>query len=308
MAPVSTLEHATFECARCGGTIDRSTHPRTCPHCQAKKADRCQLCDRAVYIGASRCHEHSAADPDRTAAMPPSAPPSAPAPIYPAPRWVATVARTAIAIGLLVPAGVVVRSQTQLRDADSFDDLRGMLPSGAPGLLDRVPDEQSGRGPLDFEKIVGEDIEGPAARQSLTEAGLLRGYGRAWREAGREDETLSVELYQYRDHAGAVMDEARAERLLPQLAASNGLSWTTFAVPTVPDAHGYRLVNPDGAVSLEVVTFTRGPYAAAVVVSSADREWARGAAVEVAEDQRARLSKAERIERLVVDAFRHLHD
>ena len=36
MAPVSTLERVTFECARCEGTIDRSSRPRTCPHCQAK--------------------------------------------------------------------------------------------------------------------------------------------------------------------------------------------------------------------------------------------------------------------------------
>ena len=309
MAPVSALERVRFECARCGGTIDRSPRPRTCPHCQAKKADRCQLCDRAVYIGAVHCPEHAAAvfPSSRTTAMP-LASPDAPAPVAAAPRWVATVARVAIAASILTPAGLVVRSQTSLRDADSFDDLRRMMITEAPSPYQLVADAESGRGPLDVERIVAEDIEGAAARQFLTDAGLVRGYGHLFRDPARPADTVSVELYQYAAADGARRDMERADRVVPRLAAANQLSWQPFGIDTVPGAKGYSLVGPDGAASMQVVTFARGPYVVAVAVTSADQDAAREAAVSMAEHQRAKLSKVERVEQLVVDTFRLIRD
>ena len=310
MAPVSILERETFECARCGGTIHRSSRPRTCPHCQAKKADRCQLCDRAVYIDAVYCPEHAAAvvDRSRTTAMLPPASLDAPASATPAPRWVATAARVAIAVSMLAPVGYVVRSQTQLRSADSFDDLRRMMVSDGPGAFDLVPDAESGRGPLDVERIVSEDVEGPAARQFLAEAGLVRGYGRLFRDPAHPEHTVTVELYQYESSDGARRDMERADRVIPRLAAANELSWQPFGVDTVPGGRGYSLVGPAGSLSMQVVTFARGPFAVGVAVTSTDQEAARAAVIDVAEAQRAKLSKAERVETLVVDAFRHIRD
>jgi hypothetical protein len=310
MAPVSILELDTFECARCGGTIDRHSRPRTCPHCQAKKADRCQLCDRAVYIGAVHCPEHAAAvfSSSRTTAMQPPASPDAPAHAASAPKWVATVARVAIAASILAPAGMVVRSQTSLRTAESFDDLRRLMVSNAPSPYEPVPDAESGRGPLDVERIVAEDIEGPAVRQFLADAGLLRGYGRLFRDPAHPEDNVSVEVYQYETSAGARSDMARADRVIPRLAAANELSWLPFGVDTVPGARGYSLVSPDGALSMQVVTFARGSFAVGVAVTSADQEHARDTAIALAEAQRAKLSKLERVEQLVVDAFRHIRD
>jgi hypothetical protein len=306
MAPVGTLERTTFDCARCGGTIDRSSRPRTCPHCQAKKADRCQFCDRAVYIGAPRCPEHAvlaADEPDRATVMLPSAPLMTLAPASPAPRWVAAVARTAIAVSLLVPVVWAVRNQTALRSAHSFQDLGVLLVDDVPSYT-RVDDAQAGSGPVDFERAVRDDVEGAASRQTLTDAGLVRGYDRAWQQGSADNETVDVELFQYRDHRGAVLDEARLERLVPQVATANQLSWSTFPVPTVPGAHGYSLVASGGGVSVEVVSFTRGPYSAAVSVTSVDQDTARSVATRAAERQRSRFSKAERLELLVTDAFR----
>jgi hypothetical protein len=309
MAPVRILERETFDCARCGGTIDRSPRPRTCPHCQAKKADRCQLCDRAVYIGAVHCPEHAAAvfSSSRTAMLPPASP-DAPAPLASAPRWVATVARVAIAASILAPAGMVVRSQTSLRTADSFDDLRRLMVSDAPSPYEPEPDAESGRGPLDVERIVAEDIEGPAARQFLTDARLVRGYGRMFRDPAHHEDTVSLELYQYETGAGARSDMERADRVIPRLAAANQLSWQPFGVDTVPGAKGYSLVPAGGGASTQVVAFARGPYVVGVAVTSPDQDRARDAAVALAEAQRARLSKVERVEQLVVDAFRHIRD
>lgn len=309
MAPVSILERETFDCARCGGTIDRSPRPRTCPHCQAKKADRCQLCDRAVYIGAVHCPEHAATvfPSSRTAMLPPASP-DAPAPVAAAPRWVATVARVAIAASILAPAGLVIRSQTSLRTADSFDDLRGLMVTDAPSPYELVPDAESGRGPLDVERIASEDIEGPAARRFLADAGLVRGYGHLFRDPGRPEHNVSLELYQYDSADGARRDMERADRVIPRLAAANQLSWQPFGVDTVPGAKGYSLVAPDGSVSMQVVTFARGPFASGVAVTSSDQEQARDTAVALAETQRARLSKVERVEQLVVDTFRTLRD
>ena len=308
MAPVSTLERVTFECARCEGTIDRSSRPRTCPHCQAKKADRCQLCDRPTYIGVARCPDHTDRTTGRLTAMLPPAPAPVHAPAHPTPRWAAALARAAIAVSLVAPVGYVVRSQTQLRSADSFDDLRRLMVSGAPDGFDLVPDVESGRGPLDFERVVSEDIEGPEARQFLAEVGLVRGYGRLFRDPAHPEHTVNVELYQYDSAAGARRDVERADRVIPRLAAANELSWQPFGVDTVPGARGYSLVGPAGSVSVHVVTFARGPFAVGVTVASADQENARDAVVGVAEAQRARLSKAERVETLVVDAFRHIRD
>lgn len=308
MAPVSILERETFDCARCGGTIDRSPRPRTCPHCQAKKADRCQLCDRAVYIGAVHCPEHAATvfESSRTAMLPPASP-DAPAPAA-APRWVATVARVAIAASILAPATMVVRSQTSLRTADSFDDLRGLMVTDAPSPYTLVPDAESGRGPLDVDRIASEDIEGPAARQFLVDAGLVRGYGHVFRDPARPEDNVSVELYQYESADGARRDMKRADQVIPRLASANQLSWQPFGVDTVPGAKGYSLTAPDGTTSMQVVTFARGPFAAGVAVTSADQVQARDTAVALAEAQRARLSKVERVEHLVVDAFRQIRD
>jgi hypothetical protein len=307
MAPVSTLERVEFECARCGGTIDRSTRPRTCPHCQAKKADCCQLCDRATYIGVYRCPDH--ADPavlGRPTAMLPPAPAPVHAPARPAPRWASALARAAVAVTLLGSAALVVRNQTRLRDAKSFQDLGVMLVDEAPSRYARVEDAVANTGPVDLDKAVAEDIEGPAARQAMTDAGLVRGYSRYWRVGADDLESVRLELFQYATHAGAVLDVARLDRLVPQLASTHQLSWTTFPVPTVPTARGYSLVAPDGGPSVEVVAFARGQYASAVSVTSADRDSARAVAVGMAEDQRARLSGAEPVERLITDGLKHI--
>jgi hypothetical protein len=312
MAAVSTLERTTFACARCGGTIERTTRPRTCPHCQAKKADRCQMCERAVYIGAVFCPEHAAAvtplDPARTPAMLPLASAHAPAPARRAPPWVASLARAAIAIVLLAPLAYVVRSQTALRRAGSYDDLRAMLVADGPLGFTRVDDPRAGSGPVDFEQVVADDIEGPdAARKALSDAGLLRGYLRRWEVGNGKPGSVEVELYQYAHPAGAAMDQARLDRLAPEAARRVGASWQTFGVPTVPGAHGYQFSEPRSGAVMVVVAFARGPYGAAVVVSGTDTGGAKQSAVDLAEQQRAALSKAERFERLVTDAVRNLH-
>ncbi|MEY2477734.1 MAG: hypothetical protein QOG87_3049 [Actinomycetota bacterium] len=306
MAPVSTLERVTFECARCEGTIDRATHPRTCPHCQAKKADRCQLCDRPTYIGAGRCPEHADPASGRPTAMLPPAPAPVHGPARPAPRWASALARAAIAVSLLGSAGLVVRNQTRVRDAGSFQDLGAMLVDDTPAPHIRVEDHVANTGPVDFERAVHEDVEGAAARKALTDAGLVRGYTRQWKVGGSETEAVNIELFQYRTHAGAVGDEARLERLVPQVAATHHLSWSTFPVRSVPGGHGYSLVAPDGSVSIEVVAFARGQYAAAVTVTSADQAEARAVATAMAEEQRARLSRAEPVERVVTDTLKHI--
>jgi hypothetical protein len=74
----------------------------------------------------------------------------------------------------------------------------------------------------------------------------------------------------------------------------------------VPSARGYSLVAPDGSASIEVVAFARGQYGAAASVTSVDSHKARAVAVEMAEDQRAKLSKAEPVERTVTDAFKQI--
>jgi hypothetical protein len=306
MAPVSTLERVTFECARCGGTIDRSTHPRTCPHCQAKKADRCQLCDRPTYIGMARCPEHADPASGRPTAMLPPAPAPVHGPARPAPRWASALARAAIAVTLLGSAGLVARNQTRVRDARSFQDLGAMLVDNAAAPYTRVEDHVAKAGPVDFERAVIEDVEGAAARKALTDAGLVRGYTRQWNAGGSDAEAVNIELFQYRTHAGAVGDEARLERLVPQVATAHQLSWSTFTVRSVPGAHGYSLVAPDGSVSVEVVAFARGQYAAAITVTSADQEEARAVATTMAEEQRARLSKAEPVERVVTDGLKRI--
>jgi hypothetical protein len=306
MAPVSTLERVTFECARCDGTIDRSTRPRTCPHCQAKKADRCQLCDRPTYIGVARCPDHADRASGRLTAMLPPAPAPVHAQARPAPRWAAALARAAIAVSLLGSAGLVARNQTRVRDASTFHALGTLLVDEAPSRYTRVDDAVAGTGPVDLEKAVAEDIEGPSARHAMTEAGLVRGYSRSWR-AGTDDlVSVRLELFQYAGHDGAVADVARLERLVPQVAAAHQLSWTTFPVRSVPNARGYSLVSPDGGPSVEVVAFARGQDASAVSVTSADQAAARGVAVDMAEDQRARLSKAEPVERVVTEVLRQI--
>jgi hypothetical protein len=172
----------------------------------------------------------------------------------------------------------------------------------APAPYARQDDVAAGTGPADVEQVIRTDVEGPAARQLLTDAGLTRAFTRRWL-AGGPDEALDVELYQYRAHAGAVADMGRAERIVPALAAAQGLSWTTFAVPTVPGARGYAIVARDGSAGVEVVTLTRGPYAAVVTVASSRPIAARATAIATAEAQRARLSRAERVEVLVTDGF-----
>ena len=307
MAPVSTLDRIEFECARCGGTIDRSTRPRTCPHCQAKKADRCQLCDRATYIGAPRCPDHvDPASSGRPTAMLPPAPAPLHAPARTTPMWASALARAAIAVTLLGSAGFVARNQTRLRDARSFQDLGTMVADDAPSRYARVEDHVADTGPVDLEKAVREDIEGAASRDAMTEAGLVRGYSRLWRVGADDLESVRLELFQYRTHAGAVSDVARLDRLVPQLAATHQLSWTTFPVASVPSARGYSLVGADGGPTVQVVAFARGQYASAVSVTSADRDAARAAAVGMAEDQRAKLSKAEPVERLVTDVLKQI--
>ena len=309
MAPVSTLERVEFECARCGGTIDRSTRPRTCPHCQAKKADRCQLCDRATYIGAPRCPDHvDPASSGRPTAMLPPAPAPVHAPARPAPMWASALARAAIAVTLLGSAGLVARNQTRLREAASFQDLGTMVVETAPSRYDRVEDHDADTGPVDLDKAVREDIEGEAGREAMTEAGLVRGYSRMWRVAADDAESVRLELFQYETHRGAMADVDRLERLVPKLATTHQLSWTTFAVRSVPWARGYSLVSPGGGAAVEIVAFARGQYAAAVSVTSVDRDAARAAAVGLAEDQRAKLSKAEPVERLVTDVFKQIRD
>jgi hypothetical protein len=140
----------------------------------------------------------------------------------------------------------------------------------------------------------------------MSEAGLVRGYSRSWRVGTDELESVRVELFQYASHDGAVADVARLERLVPRVAATHQLSWTTFPVRSVPSARGYSLVAPDGGPTVEVVAFARGQYASAVSVTSADQAAARGVAVDMAEDQRARLSKAEPVERVVTDVLRQI--
>jgi hypothetical protein len=114
---------------------------------------------------------------------------------------------------------------------------------------------------------------------------------------------LGVELYQHASPDGARMEVTRAERLAPMFARAHQVSWQTFAVPTVPGAHGYHFSGPEGGPSVDVVTFSRGNYSAAVSVVAADPVRGRRDAVEVAEHQRARLSKAERLELLVSDGL-----
>jgi hypothetical protein len=216
------------------------------------------------------------------------------------------MARAAIAVTLLGSAALVVRNQTRLRDARSFQDLGTMADSDAPSPYERVEDHVAGAGPVDLEKAVAEDVEGAPSRQAMTAAGFVRGYSRVWRANGDDAESVRVELFQYSSHAGAVADVARLDRLVPQLAATHTLSWTTFPVPSVPTARGYSLVAPDGSLSVEVVAFARGQYGAAVSVTSVDGKQARAVAVEMAEDQRAKLSKAEPVERSVTDAFKQI--
>jgi hypothetical protein len=59
--PVAITEKALagcIECVRCGGDIDAPRRGRPCPHCGAKKADRCEVCEKPIYIAAVTCDEH----------------------------------------------------------------------------------------------------------------------------------------------------------------------------------------------------------------------------------------------------------
>jgi hypothetical protein len=209
-------------------------------------------------------------------------------------------------VTLVGSAALVVRNQTRLRDARSFQDLGTMLVDETPSEFRQVEIDAAGTGPVDLEKAVAEDVEGAPSRQAMTDAGFVRGYSRLWRANGDDAESVRLELFQYSSHGGAVADVGRLDRLVPQLAAAHRLSWTTFPVPSVPSARGYSLVAPDGSMPLEVVAFARGQYGAAVSVTSVDGARARAVAVEMAEDQRAKLSKAELVERVVTDAFKQI--
>jgi hypothetical protein len=302
MAAVATVERVEFECARCDGTVDRSTNPRTCPHCHAKKADRCQICDRATYIGTFRCPDHLAPTGRPTAMLPPAPPP--PHAQVPTARWAPALARAAIAVSLIGSAGFVIRNQTKLRDARSFPELGAMVVPDAGARYEQVDDVVAGTGPVDLDKAVSEDVEGPASRQAMTDAGFVRGFSRLWRAGDAQTESVRVEVFQYSTHTGAVADVDRLDRVVPAVAAGHKLAWTTFNVRSVPAARGYSLVDQAGGASVEVVAFARGQYGVAVTVTSSDRDTARARAVAIAEDQRAKLSKAEPIERLVTDGLR----
>ena len=216
------------------------------------------------------------------------------------------MARAAIAVSLVGSAGLVVRNQTKVRDARTFGDLGAMVVPDAGGPYERVADDVANTGPVDLERAVTEDVEGPAARKAMTAAGFQRGYSRLWRVGEDDTESVRLELFQYTTHRGAVTDVDRLERLVPRVATAHGLTWTTFRVRTVPDARGYSLVAPDGGTSIEIVAFARGQYGAAASVTSADQDKARERAVAMAEDQRAKLSKAEAVERVVTDAFKQI--
>jgi hypothetical protein len=206
-------------------------------------------------------------------------------------------------MSLLAPAGLLARNQTRLRDARSFQDLGALVVDDDPDGFSPV---EGADGPVDFERAVREDVDGEAARAVLTQAGLVRGWTRHWQASEEARSTVDVELFQYRTHHGAVSDEARLERLVPKVAAANQLSWTTFAVPSVPGAHGYSLSAVDGSASVQVVSFARGDYAAAVTVVSSDKAEGRAVAVRMAGHQRARLSKLERLELVVSDGLQHV--
>jgi predicted RNA-binding Zn-ribbon protein involved in translation (DUF1610 family) len=120
-----------IECARCGGDIESPRRGRPCPHCGAKKADRCEVCAKPIYIAAGTCEEHRPRTvfeevmPDTPMATGPQAPPSpaVPSPVglvglpaftAPAPSRSSGVGTAAKVIGVLLAAVGLVLAGTHL--------------------------------------------------------------------------------------------------------------------------------------------------------------------------------------------------
>jgi hypothetical protein len=151
---------------------------------------------------------------------------------------------------------------TSAANAQAAAALEPKLIKTVPAGYKQEADDVGDTGPSDLDKAVRDDGNDDA-REVLTKDGFVAGYQRYWTKGDNE---IIDFLYQFATAGGA--SDYTARSLQDATAADEGTTITEFAVTGIPGAKGYLAHSADGDAAF--VAFTRGVYAAQVVLNGTD--------------------------------------
>jgi len=150
------------------------------------------------------------------------------------------------------------------------DTLEALLITSVPDGFRQVDDSEADTGPSDLEKAAKDDGGGADSTATLSDAGFVSGYQRAWQTDDQRG-VIILFLYEFSTQYGA---ESYGERLIALFDSEPTLEAVPFDVDGVPNATGRSMTSleADARLSSSVVFYKNGFLVQVVVISPTDTE------------------------------------